>query len=111
MKTFTYERATSDVVAAPNGRLERIDDGAEHLLDLPDALDQRRLTGEHGYFDTRVVFVAESGDDELPDGAGVVGQGGGFVDDAGSLVFAVAVQAHGFPGGGGQLLDVLVEGG
>jgi hypothetical protein len=30
---------------------------------------------------------AEAGDDELPDGAGVVRQGDGFVDDAGSLVF------------------------
>ena len=40
---------------------------------------------------------------ELPDGVGVVGQGGGFVDDPGASVVAVAVQAHGAPGGGGQL--------
>src|SRR6478609_4601154 len=30
---------------------------------------------------------------------------------AGALVFAVAVQAHGGEGGGGQLRDVLVQGG
>src|SRR6476620_9885970 len=54
---------------------------------------------------------AEAGDDELPDGAGVVGQGDGFVDDAGSLVFAVAFQPHGCPGTGGEFGDVPVAGG
>jgi hypothetical protein len=45
--------------------------------------------------------AAEAGDDELPDGAGVVGQGRGFVDDAGVSVVAVAVKADGAPGGAG----------
>lgn len=49
---------------------------------------------------------AEAGDDQLADGAGIGGQRGVLFEDSGAAVGAVAVQAHGAPGGGGHGGDV-----